>query len=67
MEDTENRFYFVHSYHIKVQSESNIVATTNYGYNFTSIVQRDNIFGAQFHPEKSHKFGMNIYKNFLKV
>lgn len=65
--DQEFRFYFVHSYYVKVDDERNSVLTTNYGITFDSAVQRDNVFGAQFHPEKSHRFGMQLFKNFAKV
>lgn len=60
------RFYFVHSYHFECQSEEDILTTTNYGYSFTSSVAHKNIMGVQFHPEKSHKFGMLILKNFAE-
>ena len=67
MEKLENRFYFVHSYHLNSANEGHIVATCNYGYDFPAVIRKDNIIGAQFHPEKSHKFGMNFYKNFLEI
>jgi len=60
----ENRFYFVHSYHVACNNKSNILATTNYGQEFTCSIYKDNIYGVQFHPEKSHKFGMQLLKNF---
>ncbi len=60
----DNRFYFVHSYHVQCADDKNIIATANYGKEFTCSVQKDNIFGVQFHPEKSHKFGMQLLKNF---
>lgn len=60
----ENRFYFVHSYHVICKNDRNILATTHYGQEFTCSVHQDNIFGVQFHPEKSHKFGMRLLKNF---
>lgn len=60
----ENRFYFVHSYHVVCNSSDNILATTNYGKLFTCSIYKDNIYGVQFHPEKSHKFGMQLLKNF---
>ena len=63
-EDT--RFYFVHSYHVRCKNPGDIAATTNYGYDFPSVISRGNIHGAQFHPEKSHKFGMKFYENFVK-
>lgn len=61
----EPRFYFVHSYHAVCNDEEDILATTNYGYDFVSAFQRDNIIGVQFHPEKSHKFGMQVLRNFV--
>ena len=64
--EEDNRFYFVHSYHVICKDESDILGKTHYGYDFTSSVHRDNIYGVQFHPEKSHKFGMNLLKNFLE-
>lgn len=64
---TENeRYYFVHSYYVKCQDQEHIVATTEYGIQFDSIIQKDNIVGMQFHPEKSHRFGMKILKNFAE-
>ncbi|MCG3690400.1 imidazole glycerol phosphate synthase subunit HisH [Aliarcobacter butzleri] len=60
----ENRFYFVHSYHVVCNDKSNILATANYGKTFTCSIHKDNIYGVQFHPEKSHKFGMQLLKNF---
>ncbi len=58
--------YFVHSYHI-VTDEEYIIGSTYYGYEFTSAVQKDNIFGFQPHPEKSHDNGLKIIENFLKM
>ncbi len=60
------RFYFVHSYHVVCRNPDDVLATTDYGYDFVSALQRDHILGAQFHPEKSHKFGMKLYKNFVE-
>lgn len=60
------RYYFVHSYHAKCDSEKNILMTCDYGYEFASAVVKDNIYGVQFHPEKSHDFGMALLSNFVK-
>lgn len=67
MPHKEIRFYFTHSYHIVCAKPENILAITQYGYEFTCAVQNDNIFGVQFHPEKSHKFGMQLLKNFAEL
>lgn len=61
------RFYFVHSYHVKCLNDSDIMLTTNYGYEFPSGINKNNIYGVQFHPEKSHRFGMEILKNFSRL
>jgi len=61
------RFYFVHSYHVCCADESDVLGTTLYGYSFTSAVARGNIFGMQFHPEKSHAFGMRLLKSFMSI
>ena len=61
----EIRFYFVHSYFVTAP-ESTMMKTT-YGIQFDSGVVKENIFGAQFHPEKSHKFGMQLFKNFASI
>lgn len=60
------RYYFVHSYRVTCNDPADIVATTEYGASFVSAFARDNLFGVQFHPEKSHRFGMAIIKNFLE-
>jgi imidazole glycerol-phosphate synthase subunit HisH len=62
----DSRFYFVHSYYFRPRHNSDILASTHYGSEFTSMVQRHNITGVQFHPEKSHKFGMQLLKNFVE-
>lgn len=62
--ENECRFYFVHSYHAKVENERHSMLKTEYGYPFDSAIQNANIFGVQFHPEKSHRFGMRLLKNF---
>lgn len=65
--DAESKFYFVHSYYVECDNSVNVLATTFYGNAFHSIINDENIFGAQFHPEKSHKFGMQILSNFSKI
>lgn len=61
------RFYFVHSYYVKPENKSDELLSANYGYDFTAAISRDNIYGAQFHPEKSHKYGMKILENFARL
>jgi glutamine amidotransferase len=63
----ENRFYFVHSYQVQVDLPENSLLKCTYGITFDAAIQNENIFGAQFHPEKSHKFGMQILKNFASL
>jgi glutamine amidotransferase len=65
--DSEIRFYFVHSYYVKVKNPNHTMMQTNYGLTFDSAIAKDNIFGAQFHPEKSHRFGMQFFKNFAEI
>ncbi|MBL7894110.1 MAG: imidazole glycerol phosphate synthase subunit HisH [Bacteroidia bacterium] len=61
------RFYFVHSYYVKCNNQNDIIATCNYGNEFTCMFNHENIYGAQFHPEKSLKFGMEVLSNFSKL
>lgn len=61
-----NDFYFVHSYSFKVQNENDILGTSVYGENIVSAVQKDNILGFQFHPEKSQSNGLILFKNFIE-
>lgn len=65
--DNEARFYFVHSYHMQASSSSDVLTYSTYGYQFISALERENIVGVQFHPEKSHRFGMKILKNFINL
>jgi glutamine amidotransferase len=60
------RFYFVHSFHILCKDESDVVAYTEYGYRLPAVIARGNVMGAQFHPEKSHKYGMQLLRNFAE-
>lgn len=63
----EPRFYFVHSYHFQFRQASEVSATAVYGYEFACAFRKANIFGTQFHPEKSHKFGMRVLENFCAI
>jgi glutamine amidotransferase len=65
--DTAPRFYFSHSYYVSARHEGNILATTQYGITFPSVVQQDNLYGAQFHPEKSHRYGLQLLRNFIEL
>lgn len=60
-------FYFVHSYNIECSNNDNIIATTLYGKKFVSFFNKENIFGCQFHPEKSHDAGLKILKNYAEL
>ena len=62
-----SKFYFVHSYYVKCNNTSDVLTKTDYGLNFDSSFEKGNIFGVQFHPEKSHSYGINLFKNFLKI
>ena len=65
--EVEQRFYFVHSYHVVCNNPLDIDGTSSHGYEFVSAFHHENIYGVQFHPEKSHRFGMNLLNNFLQV
>ena len=62
---SNKEFYFVHSYHFETDEAQVIAATTDYGYDFVAAVHRDNIFGTQFHPEKSQDNGLRVLRNFI--
>jgi glutamine amidotransferase len=61
------RFYFVHSYYFNNINEDSILTTTVYGHEFVSSLEKENIFAVQFHPEKSHKYGMKLFENFINL
>jgi imidazole glycerol-phosphate synthase subunit HisH len=65
--DEELRYYFVHSYHAICENKEDLVANAFHGSNVTAAVQNNNIYGVQFHPEKSHRFGMDLLRNYLSV
>lgn len=58
------RFYFAHSFHVEITNQADKLITVDYGYPFTAGIEKDNLIGVQFHPEKSHRFGMQLLKNF---
>lgn len=64
---SDARFYFLHSYYFAPNDPSDVLATTVYGERFACAVQRGNVFGAQFHPEKSHGWGIQLLKNFAEL
>lgn len=63
----EVRFYFSHAYHLVCHDPGDVAATATYGYEFPAAVHRDNILGTQFHPEKSHVFGADVYRRFVRL
>lgn len=65
--EEEARFYFVHSFHFTTEHKEEILLKSVYGYEFVSALHRDNIYAVQFHPEKSHKFGLQVMKNFVEI
>ena len=69
LKDMENdtRFYFVHSYYMQCADKTDELLSCHYGIDFTCAIQHDNILGVQFHPEKSHRYGMQILKNFARL
>jgi len=65
--DKKYRFYFIHSFYVKCRSEKDVLFTTDYGISFHSAIQKNNIIGMQFHPEKSLRFGMDVFQNFANM
>ena len=63
----EPRFYFAHSYHLTCRHTADVLFTTHHGYDFASAIEKANIIGVQFHPEKSHKFGLQLLHNFVSA
>lgn len=66
-DEEELRFYFVHSFYVDCTYREDIVSLTNYGHDFVSAFQQRNVIGVQFHPEKSHRFGMSLIKKFVEL
>lgn len=65
--DEEQRFYFVHSYHAVCNNPKDELLSAVHGYEFTAAISHENIFATQFHPEKSHRFGMDLLKHFIAI
>lgn len=65
--ENDSRFYFLHSYYVECASEGDRAAHTEYGEEFACAIHRDNVWGVQFHPEKSHHFGAAVLKNFAAL
>jgi imidazole glycerol-phosphate synthase subunit HisH len=65
--ESQHQFYFLHSYYFDLKNKQNTLATTQYGFDFSSVVSHNNIYGVQFHPEKSHKWGEQLLKNFSEI
>jgi imidazole glycerol-phosphate synthase subunit HisH len=65
--DDLSEFYFAHSYYLRINDPSDLLTETEYGIPFPSAVERNNIFGVQFHPEKSHRTGVQLLKNFIEI
>lgn len=63
----ENKYYFVHSFYVKTENPDHTIIECKYGHVFAAGIRKENIYGTQFHPEKSHKFGMKIFQNFSKI
>ena len=62
-----SEFYFLHSYYVVAKDRLNVNATSEYGFNFDAVINHENIYGVQFHPEKSHEWGEKILKNFSTI
>lgn len=63
----DTRFYYVHSYHVVCEDPGDAAATCHYGAEFVSALHRKHVYGTQFHPEKSHRFGLRVFDNYVKL
>jgi glutamine amidotransferase len=67
LKDLNNKFYFVHAFYVNLNEKNDSLTTSHYGIDFCSSFQKDNIIGVQFHPEKSHKYGMHLFRKFASM
>lgn len=65
--NTSQKFYFIHSFYAQCKNKQDIAATCYYGTEFVAAIESNNMFGVQFHPEKSHDYGINLFKNFINI
>jgi glutamine amidotransferase len=65
--DQLSEYYFLHSYYFDAEDKLNVNATSDYGFDFDAVINRENIYGVQFHPEKSHEYGEKLLKNFSTI
>ncbi len=63
----DTRFYYVHSYHVVCNDPADVAATCDYGLEFASALHRGKVYGTQFHPEKSHRFGLRVFANYVRL
>jgi glutamine amidotransferase len=66
-EDERQRYYFVHSYYVSCKERSDVIATSHHGHEFVAAFNRNNLYGVQFHPEKSHRYGLSLMKRFADL
>jgi glutamine amidotransferase len=65
--DIDTRFYFLHSYYFQSQKKEDVIAVTDYGVEFACAVNSGNVYGVQFHPEKSHHWGIRLLENYARL